>query len=139
MATCLTSADAQAQAFEAFIEQDDYLSENRGEIAERFGLLNPWYSNLDLKIVHTFGFNTGSSRQRLQLNLDILNVTNLLNSDWGVRQVASPAATSPLTLVGTDANGRNQYNFSGAETTFIDDPGLFSRWQVQIGVKYLFN
>ena len=135
----LTSADAQAQAFEAFIEQDDYLSENRGEIAERFGLLNPWYSNIDLKIVHSFGFNTGSSRQTLQLNLDILNVANLLNSDWGVRKVASPAATSPLALVGTDANGNNLYNFSGAETTFIDDPGLFSRWQVQLGVKYVFN
>ena len=136
----VTTAAQQAAAFNAFIDQDDYLSENRGKIAERFGLLNPWYNNLDLKIVHKFGFNTGNSRQALHVNLDILNVGNLFNSDWGVRKFANPAATSPLILVGTDeATGRNLYNFSGVEETFIDDPGLFSRWQVQLGVKYVFN
>lgn len=134
-----TSAAAQAAAFNAFIDQDDYLSENRGKIAERFGLLNPWYNNMDLKIVHKLGFNTGNSRQALHINLDILNVGNLFNSDWGVRKFANPAATSPLILVGTDDNGRNLYNFSGVEETFIDDPGLFSRWQIQLGVKYVFN
>ena len=136
----VTTAAQQAAAFNAFIDQDDYLSENRGKIAERFGLLNPWYNNLDLKIVHKFGFNAGNSRQALHVNLDILNVGNLLSSDWGVRKFANPAATSPLILVGTDeTTGRNLFNFSGVEETFIDDPGLFSRWQIQLGVKYVFN
>ncbi|MCH8873390.1 hypothetical protein IH824_11585, partial [candidate division KSB1 bacterium] len=132
-----------AAAFEAFIRQDDYLNSNRGKIAERFGGVNPWFSNLDLRILQDFSLTAGSKKHTFQLNLDILNVGNLINSDWGVRQVASAAATSPLTLVRLDqeANGdqRPVFNFTGPATTFIDDPSQFSRWQVQLGFRYFFN
>ena len=138
------TAAQQWTALNAFIEQDPYLSEHRGEIAERFGLVNPWYSTIDLRILQDIGL--GSGAHRLQLNLDILNLANLLNSDWGVRQIASPAATSPLllTMDGTgapvfDANGNPVLQFVGPAETFIDDPSIFSRWQIQIGAKYLFN
>ena len=134
------SAADQARDFNAFIEQDDYLSENRGKISERFGAVNPWYSNIDFKIIQDISFNAGNSKQTLQLNLDILNLANLLNSDWGVRKIASPAATSPLSFVGfDDASGVPIFNFTGPAETYIDDPGLFSRWQIQFGVKYKFN
>jgi hypothetical protein len=45
---CLTTCGAnvtpqqQWDAFNAFIEQDNYLSSHRGQIAERFGAVNPW-------------------------------------------------------------------------------------------------
>ena len=133
------TAAQQWEALDAFIEQDDYLSEHRGEIAERFGLVNPWYSTIDLRILQDIRTSAGPNAHTLQLNVDILNVANLLNSDWGVRQVASPAATSPLLLTGFDANGEPEFNFTGPEETFIDDPSIFSRWQVQLGLKYLFN
>jgi hypothetical protein len=29
--------------------------------------------------------------------------------------------------------------FTGPSETFIDDPSEFSRWRIQLGVKYLFN
>ena len=135
----LETAAAQAAAFEAFIEQDDYLSENRGKIAERNGAVNPWYSNLDLKVIQDLSFDVAGKKQTVQLNLDILNVGNLLNSDWGVRKVANPAATSPLSLTGFNEAGAPTFNFTGPSETFIDDPGLFSRWQIQFGVKYMFN
>jgi len=65
----------------------------------------------------------------------------LLNSDWGVRSVANAAATAPLQLV--DFTGPSQaprFNFKGtAKSTFTDDPGLFSRWQMQVGLRYMFN
>lgn len=124
---------------DAFIEQDRYLSKHRGEIAERFGLLNPWYETIDLRVLQDIGFDAGGKRHRLQVNLDIQNLANLLNSDWGVRQVASPAATSPLRLVRFDDDGAPVFNFTGPSETFIDDPGIFSRWQLQLGVRYLFN
>jgi hypothetical protein len=55
--------------------------------------------------------------------------------------VASAAAISPLEFTSTyDASGAPIVYFKGnAKTTFIDDPGLFSRYQVQIGLRYLFN
>jgi hypothetical protein len=123
----------------AFIEQDDYLSTHRGQIAERFGALNPWYNNVDVRVLQDFSFNTSGKRQTLQLSLDVLNFTNLLNSGWGVRKVASASATSPLTFKGFDGSGRPTFNFTGPSTTFIDDPGLFSRWRAQLGLRYIFN
>ncbi|HLE57378.1 MAG TPA: hypothetical protein VJB15_09865, partial [Rhodothermia bacterium] len=123
----------------AFIEQDDYLRTHRGKIAERFGALNPWYNNIDLRVLQDFSFGTIGKRQTLQLSLDVLNVGNLVNSDWGVRKVASASATSPLTFKDFDASGQPTFNFTGPSTTFIDDPGLFSRWRAQLGLRYLFN
>ncbi len=135
----IRSAQDQAQAFEAFIRQDDYLSSHRGQIAERFGAVNPWYSNIDLRLMQDINFNVAGKPQRIQLNLDILNVANLLNSNWGVRKVASAAATSPLQLVRFDGDGAPVFHFTGPEKTYVDDPGLLSRWQMQFGIKYLFN
>jgi carboxypeptidase family protein len=124
----------------AFVEQDDYLRTHRGQIAERFGAANPWYSDVDLRILQDFAFTVGANRHDLQLSLDILNVGNLLNSGWGVRKVASAAATSPLTMT-TPPSGGNppRFNFTGPNETFIDDPSLLSRWRVQIGLRYLLN
>ncbi len=129
----------QAQAFEAFIQQDDYLNSHRGQIAERFGAVNPWFSNIDLRILQDFSLNAGDRKHTFQLNLDILNVANLLNSDWGVRKVANIAATSPLKLVGFNATGAPIFNFTGPDKTFIDDPSVSSRWQMQIGLRYFFE
>ena len=136
----------------AFIEQDDYLSSHRQQIADRFGAVNPWWWNIDFRIMQDFSFLIGSARHTFQLSLDILNVPNLLNSDWGVRQVATSAATSPLKL----STGREDpmtgdplpaftpegdpiLEFPGVTETFIDDPNLFSRWQMQLGIRYFFE
>jgi hypothetical protein len=133
------SAQDQWNRLNAFIEQDKYLREHRGQIAERFGALNPWYSNVDLRVLQDFGVPAGGSRHAFQLSLDVLNVGNLINSDWGVRKVASASATSPLRFVRFNAAGEPVFNFTGPSKTFIDDPGLFSRWRAQIGLRYFFN
>lgn len=90
----------------------------------------------------------GGNKHTFQLSIDILNIANLLNSDWGVRKVASAAATSPLEFV-TDPNtdapiftaeGEPQFYFKGTATeTYINDPGILSRWRAQIGLRYFFN
>jgi hypothetical protein len=133
------SADDQWAAFDAFIKQDDYLSSHRGEIAERFGAVNPWFSNIDLKILQDYTLNFMGRNHTLQWSFDILNVANLLNSNWGVRKVASAAATSPLELARFDDNGEPVFHYKGGATkTFIDDPGLYSRWRIQTGFRYFF-
>jgi hypothetical protein len=133
------TAQEQWSQLDAFIRQDDYLSKHRGEIAERFGAVNPWYSNIDLRVLQDIGLYAGAKKHTLQLSLDLLNVGNLLNSGWGVRKVASASATSPLTLVRFDAGGAPVFNFTGPTSTFIDDPDLLSRWRAQLGVRYFFN
>ncbi len=134
------SSASQWAALNAFIEQDDYLKNHRGQIAERFGAINPWYQNIDLKIMHEVGIMTGEQRHAFQISLDILNLTNLFNSNWGVRQVASAAATSPLQFTSFDINGVPQFIFNNSlKSTYVDDLGLASRWQMQLGVRYIFN
>jgi hypothetical protein len=133
------TAQEQWDALDAFIEQDDYLSDNRGKIAKRFGAVNPWYSNIDLRIVQDIHFKSATQLHTLQLSLDVLNLANALNSDWGVRKVASASATTPLQLVGFDGAGEPIFNFVGPSKTYIDDPSILSRWRVQFGIRYLFN
>jgi len=137
-----TTPQQQWDAFNAFIAQDGYLSSHRGHIAERFGESNPWYSNVDLRILQDFTVG-GETRHTFQLSVDILNFLNMLNSSWGVRKVASAAATSPLKLVRFDKTNPAApvpvFNFTGPATTFIDDPSLLSRWRMQLGLRYIFN
>ncbi len=136
-----TTAAQQWAALDAFIRQDEYLSSHRGQIAERFGAVNPWYSNLDLRILQDFAFRAGSTQHTFQLSFDVLNFLNMIDSDWGVRKVASVSATSPLTFVRLEPSAGDApvFNFTGPSTTYIDDPGPLSRWRMQIGVRYLLN
>ena len=133
------SAQEQWTRLDAFIEQDKYLRAHRGEIAERFGAVNPWYNNVDLRVLQDFAFRVGSGRHAFQLSLDVLNVGNLISSSWGVRKVASASATSPLTLVRFNASGAPVFNFNGPATTYIDDPNVFSRWRAQVGLRYFID
>jgi len=134
----LVTAQEQWNQLNAFIGQDGYLSSHRGQIAARFGELNPWYNNVDLRLLQEFGVGAGTTRHQFELSVDILNVGNLINSSWGVRKVASAAATSPLKLV-RFAGSAPVFNFTGPATTFIDDPSPLSRWQLQLGLRYLLN
>ncbi|HYQ86339.1 MAG TPA: carboxypeptidase regulatory-like domain-containing protein [Bacteroidota bacterium] len=134
------SAAEQAAAFNAFIEQDDYLRTHRGQIAERFGALNPWFSNIDVRVLQDITFQFSGQPHTFELSLDVLNFANVISSDWGVRSGANAAATSPLELVRFDGAGAPVFNYKATATkTFTDDPGLNSRWQMQLGVRYLFN
>jgi hypothetical protein len=132
--------DKQWAAFNKFIEQDDYLKEHRGEIAERFGGVNPWFFNVDLRILQDLAIFLGGKKHTFQISVDILNLPNLISSDLGVRKVASSSATTPLKLVGFDTNGNPEFNYTANVTeTYIDDPGVFSRWRMQLGLRYFFE
>ena len=133
------TAQQQWTRLDAFIGQDRYLSSHRGQIADRFGALNPWYNNVDLRILQDFAISSGASRHAFQLTIDVLNVGSLINSSWGVRKVASASATSPLTLARFTAGGAPVFNFTGPSQTYIDDPGPLSRWRAQVGLRYLLN
>jgi hypothetical protein len=130
------NADAQRTAFKKFIAQDDYLSENRGSVVEKYGILSPWYSNLDIRILQDLNINVGKKTNTIQLSLDVLNFGNLINNGWGVRQI--PSTTQPLG-VSVGAGGVPTYSFdTGIQNTFVQDFNLSSRWQAQVGLRYIF-
>lgn len=130
-----TEQAVQASALEAFIAQDEYLSSNRGSYAEKYAVLSPWYSNWDLRVLQDFGFKAGNRVHKFQVSLDILNVGNMFSSSWGVRQL--PVNTQPIGVQVTD--GTPTYSFDPSLTrTFTNDFSLLSRWQAQIGLRYIF-
>ncbi len=126
---------AQRSAFEAYIVQDEYLSANRGQIAEKYGAVSPWYSRWDLRLMQELGF---SDDNNVQLSIDILNVGNLISSKWGVREIATTTGLAQPIGVNV-ANGVPTYSFDTAQTTSIfNDFSLASRWQLQLGLRYNF-
>lgn len=133
--TATASVAQQSAALETFIQQDKYLRSHRGQIAERFGEINPWYNDVDLRVLQDLSLGA-MRRHNFQLSIDVLNLGHLISSSWGVRKVADPAALSPLKFVDFDGAGRPRFNFTGPAKTFIDDPSLFSRWRAQIGLRY---
>ena len=156
------TAAQQYADLNAYIEQDDYLSKRRGEYVERNGAQNPWQHQVDVKLLQDIFTNVGKERNTLQLSVDIFNVGNLLNDKWGRAQFAN-RSTSLLQYQGYNAAGQPVFTYpyltapvvtagSGTtpgtiatpgnplSTTSRDDVnGLASRWQMQIGVRYLFN
>lgn len=132
------SGSGQAQAFESYIQQDDYLNDHRGQYFERYGALAPWRGRWDLKLMQDYNFTVaGDKTNTIQLSLDVLNVGNLLNSEWGL--VEQPNNVQPIGVT-VDENNVPTYTFNTDQVnTFVYDSSLLSRWQAQIGVRYIFN
>ena len=131
------SGAGQAEAFESYIQQDNYLSNNRGSYSERYGAVAPWRGKWDIKILQDYNFDVAGKKHTIQLSFDVLNFGNLLNSNWGLIQ--QPNNLNPLS-VSVDANTSvPTYTFNPELTeTFGYDASLLSRWQGQFGVRYIF-
>lgn len=123
-----------------YISNNKYLSKRRGQYAERNGGEFPWVNKFDLRLLQDIDFAriAPNSKSKLQLTLDIINVGNLLNSDWGV----VPLTTGTNLLQFRDFNGPNgqpRYSFNKQDNSFTDSNAVASRWQMQVGIRYLFN
>jgi hypothetical protein len=137
-----------------FINQDPYLSKHRGEVAGRNAAVLPNYHRLDLNITQDIYFFSGKTKENkhtLRLSLDVINAGNLFNKNWGVAK--SFTSTSFLKYEGlvpssdVDNMGKPRFSFPYLDPTnqipvvnsYIDNTSIFSRWQMQFGIRYLFN
>jgi outer membrane receptor for ferrienterochelin and colicin len=144
-------ADTRTQAelwnqLDVFISNNPYLSTRRGQFAERQALVLPWVHRADLNITQDVYIKYKDTKHTLRFTMDLFNFTNFLSKDLGVNQV--PTTMTPLNFVRLDADGktpifsfpyldgRNKVPFTDS---FRDNVGFSSRWQMQIGVRYLFN
>ena len=138
------TAAQQAAAFDAFIEQDAYLSERRGQYAERGGVFLPMQTQLDLSLSQEIFRNLGGRRHGLQFRIDAVNFGNLLNSDWGVGQRL--VSNQPLIPAASrvDAQGRPLYRLraiSGElmKQSYEKTAGLGDVYQIRFAFRYNFN
>lgn len=140
ISTMAFSGAGQGAAFDKFIGQDKYLNERRGQYAERYGALSPWRGKWDMKFIQDYNFKPSSSSDKtntIQFSIDVLNIGNLLNSDWGLVQV--PTNIQPIGVAVNQTTKVPTYTFNGTQTkTFNYDASLLSRWQAQFGIRYIF-
>jgi hypothetical protein len=138
-----TVAEQQA-AWEAFIQQDEYLSANRGKYAERNGVKLPMVFRADLSIVQDVFTNISGTRNGLQFRVDFLNFSNLLNKNWGVGQRLVTA--QPLIARPVDTQGRALYRLRNNGAELLTPKSLeqtadlrFDVFRIQFGFRYNFN
>ena len=133
----LQSAAAQRLALQKYIMQDKYLNGLRGKYTEKYGGETPWYSQIDLRILQDLKFGK-DNKQTVQFSFDFINLGNFINSKWGVRRYATTSGYFQPLSVGLSGSVP-VYRFDPSLTqTFIANPELQSRWQMQFGIRYIF-
>lgn len=133
------TAAEQVAAWEAFIKQDKYLNANRGSIAQRGAVFLPMVYRADFSFSQQL-FTT-SRKQTLEFRIDILNVGNLLNSNWGVGQMFT--STQPLVPAGVDANNRPIFRMRNLGPNLITESftptaNAGDVWRLQYGLRFNF-
>ncbi|MDB5230147.1 MAG: TonB-dependent receptor [Chitinophagaceae bacterium] len=136
-----------------FIESDSYLKKRKGQYAERNGLRTAWVNELDMKLMHEFKLSKINKSKTLQISLDVFNVLNLLNNDWGHVTFVTNLNNYTVNFLQfvKDANGKNPgapstgyvptFNFvkpTGLNGHYYTLDPISSRWQGQMGVKFNF-
>lgn len=134
----------QAAAFDAFIDGDRYLKTRRGNFTERNGARTPWNVQADFRFSQDLIVaENGNRKHTLTFTYDIVNLTNLLNKNWGV-QYFSPNTYNSMASVGLkpgaggSASTYPTYTFDQNNTSSYSKDFFASRYQMQFGLRYSF-
>ncbi len=136
----------QVDALNAFINDRNGLEDYKGGYVERNTDRTPFEAIIDLRFLQNFFIDMGNGkRNTLQFSVDIFNFTNLLNKDWGRRyfmsfgtyslyNVSLNGTTPEYTVPSDIMEGRDPW-----EGNVIDSGFRSSRWQMQLGLRYIFG
>lgn len=147
-ATTTFTSQQQADAWNAYIEQDPYLSKNRGKYAERGAAFLPMVYRADASVMQEVFTDFLGKRNSLQLRLDFLNIGNLINKDWGVGQRfvvgTSTGHVRPLLARGADSQGRALYRMANVgnqllSTSYEPTSTIADVFRLQFSLRYTFN
>ncbi len=134
----LFGSAAEEAAYFAFANSDDYLSGRGGTVAKRNAATSTWVNQFDLSFAQEIpGF---FEDDKFEVTLDVLNIGNLINKDWGqIEEVGFPLSRGVVEYGGIDqATGKYVYRYNVPDPKTIYDDNAVSRWQVQVGLRYQF-
>ncbi len=133
------TAAQQWTELDQFISDDKYLSERRGQYAEKNMSRTPFENTIDFRILQDFFVTVGKNKHQFQLSYDILNLGNLVNKNWGRKFNTSFGNYELLNFEGFQEDGTTPtFTFDSTdEPYFIAD--FASRWKMNVGVRYIFN
>ncbi len=134
-----------AKRFLDYVHNDPYLSKNQGKYSEAYSVYSPWTHRVDFSYKHDFKVKTGNSTNTLQLSLDVKNILNLFNSNWGVSKYMDPTLGEGriLKYEGVDGDGYATFStpaaYSGSSNVWTNSISIGQCWYASIGIKYMFN
>lgn len=144
-ATDLRSPDQIWSQIMTLIDANPILKEYQGKILPRNALREPWINQLDLRIQQEF---PAFSDHSVQFTLDVQNVLNLLNPDWGLQRYVDFQSANLFGLVldnngkPFDAQGRLRMTYTEPVTNgrpgVYNTDNFYSRWRMQLGMRYTF-
>jgi len=146
--------EVQAAAFEKFVSGNSCLNKQRGKIMERHSCREEFRNFVNLTVrqnLGRIGFANGlhaPALDNLTVQLDIFNLANFLNKNWGKVGSASSnsAITGPLnystketgSMVGaTGVAARPKFTFNPTYTMF-NEQNITSNYRMQFSVRYAF-
>ena len=138
-------SDKDAQRFMDYVHADKYLRKNQGKYAEAYSVYSPWVHRVDFSYKHDFKVKAGQSMNTLQLSVDIKNILNIFNSNWGVSKYMNPALGEGriLKYEGVDKDGYATFSTPSAVSA---DTQVWNKyvnlgqcWYASVGIKYMFN
>ena len=140
------SPQQQKDFLNDFIDHDKYLQKHRGEFAERNGARLPFTHIIDLRIQQDFKIKIKNKETGFSITLDVFNITNMLNKNWG-RTYFMANDNFPLIRFAGYANTTAltpQYQFTPIKGTPYSIqsstlPGNSARWISQLGFRINFN
>lgn len=112
-----------------------------GRVVEANRHRSPWVNNIDLRITQELPGLFADHKSEIWI--DVMNVGNLLNKDWGrIEEVGFPFDRGVVSFAGINpTTGKYIYNFNPAlvdsDMVLRDNRGE-SRWGAQIGFRYKF-
>ena len=136
------TAEQQKDDFWAYINQDDYLKNHKGEYAERGGAVMPWHHQLDFKFNQNFYLNVAGQKNTLQFGVDIKNLANLLNNSWGLYKTVNNTKLMKYTAGKDGAAGSFQFQKNGKDVlskTYTNLTSFNSTYSIQFSIRYIFN
>ncbi|XBQ14818.1 MAG: carboxypeptidase regulatory-like domain-containing protein [Oceanicaulis sp.] len=121
--------------------------ENAGGTVEKNGLRGPWNQRFDLSFTQELPGIPGAERfvgeNRLMFEVDIFNVANLLNSDWG-GQIRDPnfdtiSLIRPALVTTADANAFRAGTLTNISSAFIPSSAAGATCQVASDCVYVYD
>ena len=124
-------------AFNDFIKNDKYLSKHRGEYSKRGAIVAPWQSRFNFKFAQDINFQVCGKTNTIQVGLDIYNVANLLNPNWGKTDNFS---NDRILTYDTDDEypdpTKPYYEFTAPEKDRLST--TYNTWSMLLSLKYFF-
>jgi hypothetical protein len=125
---------AQRTTLEDFIEHTGCLRRQRGRILERNSCREPWSHTTILSVRQAIPI----AARAIELQVDVSNVLNLLNANWGLRREASPALLQHVgQSVESAQTSRPIFRFNSTNVGWTTVPGE-SEFQLQLALRYRF-